>query len=488
MPNPARSRPGQIGDYWLSKRPGKDPQKTPWCRTWFDANTRQTSRASLGTTDFHEASLLLADWVVNNVRPDKAAPEQVLIDNVLLGYWNNHAKDLPSANAQWNGLAYWHEYWTGQTVSEITPQEQRRFRHWLENKGVGNGGIDRILSVGRAALNRARKWQELREAPHIFGLLTSEAKRSRAPMGRPITLPELAKMLDAARSRHILFYLLIASNTLARPSAVLDLRRSQFDAAHKLLDLNPRGRSQNKKYRPIVPVTPTLLPWLNSVEAPQGYYVTYRQRPIKSIKQMWYLTREVAELDSSITPYSIRHGMAREMRKRRVATEQISLFLGHLPKGSDATTSIYAPYDPDFCAEAVEAIERIMADVRGLLKRANIDQPMHDVAAVAAVLGKETSDHGVGSLTREEIRFLILSGVPHAEIVRRTGTSDGTVSLVRKELRAAVPLYRNSEAAAVPLACAENQVRKRGTSKNADFIGGPGRIRTCDQAVMSGRL
>jgi hypothetical protein len=162
--------------------------------------------------------------------------------------------------------------------------------------------------------------------------------------------------------------------------------------------------------------------------------------------------------------------------KRRAPTEQISLFLGHLPKGSDATTSNYAPYDPDFCAEAVEAIERIMADVRGQLKRANIDQPTLDVAAAATVLGKDTSDHGDGSLTREEIRFLILSGVPHAEIV--PGTSDGTVSLVRKELREAVPLYRNSESrAGVALACAENRVRKNGTSKNADFIGGPGRIR-----------
>jgi hypothetical protein len=41
-----------------------------------------------------------------------------------------------------------------------------------------------------------------------------------------------------------------------------------------------------------------------------------------------------------VTPYSIRHGIAREMRKRKVPKVQISIFLGRLPKDSDATTSI----------------------------------------------------------------------------------------------------------------------------------------------------
>ena len=63
---------------------------------------------------------------------------------------------------------------------------------------------------------------------------------------------------------------------------------------------------------------------------------------------MWRLARDAAGLDERVTPYSIRHGMARELRKRRVPTEQIKVFLGRLPSGSDATTSIYAPCEPDF--------------------------------------------------------------------------------------------------------------------------------------------
>jgi integrase len=280
-------------------------------RTWFDERARQTRRLSLGTTDFQEASLLLANWVVANARPPKAAASEVLIDTILLNYWSDHAKDLPGAKTQWNGLSYWQEFWTGRTVAEITPQEQRAFRQWLVKRGMGEGGIDRVLSTGRAALNRAHKWQELSEVPHIFGTLTAEAKRARAPMGHPITPLELARLFDAARSRHMLIYLLIASNTLARPSAILDLRRSQFDQTHKLLDLNPAGRKQNKKFRPIVPVSATLAAWLRGDQEPEARYVAYRQKPIKSIKRMWHLTCEAAGLDDKLSPYSIRHGMAR---------------------------------------------------------------------------------------------------------------------------------------------------------------------------------
>ena len=113
-----------------------------------------------------------------------------------------------------------------------------------------------------------------------------------------------------------------------------------------------------------------------------------------------------AGLDERVTPYSIRHGMGREMRKRKVPKEQISIFLGHLPKDSDATTSIYAPYEPEYCSEAVEAIEDVMKEIRKHLKRANIDQPVTamDPAALAKAIPSKFKK-GVGDAKREEIRL-----------------------------------------------------------------------------------
>ena len=482
-------KPGQIGNLWLSKKPDRAGAADAWCRTWYNKRTRQTCRVSLGTADFREASLTLATWAVENDRDGgEIRADKVLIETVLLNYWFDHAQQLPSAATAWNGLAYWQEYWHGQAVAAITPREQRNFRKWLTAKGIGEGGIDRVLADGRAALNRAVKWQELREAPHVFGIQTAEDRRSRLPKGRPIVPREMALLFDAAQSRHMLTYLVIATNTLARPGAVLDLRGAQFDETHNRIDLNPPGRKQNKKHRPVLAVTPTLVPWLRTAADPRQRYVAYGGAPIKSIKTAWELLVKEAGLDERVQPYSIRHGMAREMRKRKVPKEQISIFLGHLPKNSDATTSIYAPYEPDYCSEALAAIEAVMTEIRQHLKRANIDQPTLDAAALAKSIPSKTKA-GIGNVKREVVRFLILSGLPHAEVVKRSKVSSGTVSLIRSEIRAVVPLYRNSESGlCVPFACRTVASSDRDETQAVENVGGPGRTRTCDQTVMSGQL
>jgi hypothetical protein len=193
-------------------------------------------------------------------------------------------------------------------------------------------------------------------------------------------------------------------------------------------------------------------------------------------------------LDDHVTPYSIRHGMAREMRKRKVPTEQISIFLGHAPKDSDATTSIYAPYEPDYCTEAVAAIESVMTEIRSHLKRANIHQPVPDIETLAKTIPSKTKA-GIGDAKREEVRFLILSGLPHKEIMKRSGVSAGTVSLIRQEVRAAVPLYRNSNSGfLVPFSYLSDTSSVEGEDQPIEKIGGPGWIRTSDQTVMSAML
>ena len=87
-----------------------------------------------------------------------------------------------------------------------------------------------------------------------------------------------------------------------------------------------------------------------------------------------------------------------------------------------------------------------MAEIRKHLKRANIDQPVLDIENLAKTIPSKTKA-GIGDAKREEVRFLILSGLPHKEVMKRSGVSAGTVSLIRQEIRGAVPLYRNSDSA-----------------------------------------
>ena len=68
MPKGSTRHPGRIAGFWLSKRSGSHM----WCRTWFDAATRQTRRASLGIDDLQAATLELARWITQNVGTNRA--------------------------------------------------------------------------------------------------------------------------------------------------------------------------------------------------------------------------------------------------------------------------------------------------------------------------------------------------------------------------------------------------------------------------------
>jgi len=98
----------------------------------------------------------------------------------------------------------------------------------------------------------------------------------------------------------------------------------------------------------------------------------------------------------------------------------------HLPKESDATTSIYLrPMNPSICSEAVRRDRGRDVGNPQVSQRADIDQAVSGSAAVAKSI---PSIQGRGRCEREEVRFLILSGLPHAEVVKRSGVSSGTVA------------------------------------------------------------
>jgi integrase len=174
----------------------------------------------------------------------------------------------------------------------------------------------------------------------------------------------------------MLKFTMIMACTMCRPEAALELGQRQIDRTAGLVDLNPRGRKQTRKFRPVVPLARALKPFLEPEperEWPKrrkrepkitDRVVTYGGYPVKAIKTSWRALRTAAKLPDGITPYSIRHTMGRVLRAARVPSEQIDLMLGHLPRGASATTSIYAPYDPDYCREAVAAIDAYFDEIR----------------------------------------------------------------------------------------------------------------------------
>ena len=220
--------------------------------------------------------------------------------------------------------------------------------------GARDGTVKRIMGITKAAVNWA--WQNGQLKAHVPFRPLPEGQ----PRERILSIEELARLWSAEMPAHLRMFLLLLMGTAARPQAVLELTRFQCDLERGLIDLNPRGRTQTAKRRPVVPMANFLRPWL--VAVPAGPLVAYRGRPVHKIAKTWRSVRKAAGLDESVVPYAIRHTIATELRARGVPELEIAGLLGHhLP--NFRTTGRYAKYAPDYLSHSRVALDEIANEV-----------------------------------------------------------------------------------------------------------------------------
>lgn len=349
-----QERPGQIGDFWLSKRRGSEQ----WCRTWYEDG--QTRRASLGTPDLQAAKLALYAWFNENGKLKAQAPEKTDVVIVLSRYYEQHAKKLASEEVARVACGLWAEFYAGDTVADLKAVRQREFHAWLrarrtkQGRPYSEGYIKRILGVGAAAIVWAQKEGELDAAPFIL------PGEDGAATDLVLSVAESRRLWASAGLPHERMFLALAYGTLARPEAVLALTREMVDFDRGLIATNPPGRKQTKKYRPVVPMAAYLRPLLE--EAPPGPLVRWKGLPIDSFKTAFRRMRATAELPAGAVAKTIRHTMATELRAKGVPEAEIQGFLGHRAYGGK--TEIYAKYRPDYLGQAVGVIDGYVAEVR----------------------------------------------------------------------------------------------------------------------------
>lgn len=345
-----QERIGEIGGFWLSKRPGSDQ----WCRTWYDAATRQTKRASLGTADLQEGKLKLFEWFAKYGKLGLQEAQDALLEVVLVRYWQQHGENLASKEMTQIALGYWSDFFAGASVAEVTPARQREFIEWLRKGNRSDGYIKRILTVGKSALNRAYKEGEITTVPYVI------PGEDGPPKDLVLSVEDSAALWLATTLPHERMMLALLYGTLGRPEALLELRKDQVDFERRLLAQNPAGRKQTKKYRPTIPVCGFLLPWLE--QAPDGPLVQWRSKPIGSFKTAWRGLRKDSWLPAAAVPKTIRHTMATELRAAGVPEAEIQGFMGH--RAYSGKTEVYAKYRPDYLGQAAAAIDAYMDRVR----------------------------------------------------------------------------------------------------------------------------
>ncbi|MET4072592.1 integrase [Bradyrhizobium sp. S3.2.6] len=253
----------EYGPYWLIR----DRATDVYYVSWYDDETRQTRRRTLRTSSGVEAEKIAEQLEKNGITGDPKAfldkKPMTLTGEVLDHYKKVRVPKIRSGDAAISAIEnYLRPALGNMPVAVLRKRDISNFQDRLIQEGHKIGYVSRISSTLRAALNLAVDDEEIPAAPivpEIRGDAEIEAEELR---GRELTILEVAKLFDAISDIHMLNYSIAEINTAARPEAVLELVAEQIDWQYKLIELNPPGRIQTKKFRPIMRISATWTPWL----------------------------------------------------------------------------------------------------------------------------------------------------------------------------------------------------------------------------------
>lgn len=349
----------QVGEFWLSQQ-SRSPN---WCRTWYDHKARQTKRSSLGTTDFEEAKQALNDWFILQHQKKNADPQDMLLSELFARYYEKQGRHMKSVDLVRVSLRYWLEFYGEKTLAEAANiQEQERFHNWLiHEKGLKPNSAKRLLSSGKAAINWTWKRGEINHVPYFLPIKDVGVI---PPRGRPMEVREIAAMIEGTTCGHLKDFIVMMIATASRPDAILELTFDRCDFDSGLLILNAPDRVQTKKHRPTVKMPDAVVPYLQTLKSRgnSDYVINFYGRPIKNPKKTWKATRKKLGFDDQVNPYSLRHTLARHMRRSGVPAWETAAQLGHKTRGV-STTEIYAPFDPSYLTKAKTAIDAFFCDL-----------------------------------------------------------------------------------------------------------------------------
>lgn len=260
-------------------------------------------------------------------------------------------------------LRYWLDFYGAKTLSEAANvQEQEKFHNWLiHEKGLKPNSAARLLSNGKAAINWTWKRGEISHVPYFLPIKNIGVI---PPRGRPMEIKEIALMIETTTCSHLKDFIVMMIATASRPDAILELTFNRCDFDNGLLILNASNRVQTKKHRPTVKMPDTVVPYLQNLksQSKSEHVINYLGRPIKNPKKTWKATRAKAGLDDQVNPYSLRHTIARHLRRSGVPAWETAAQLGHKTRGV-STTEIYAPFDPSYLSKSKIAIDAFICQL-----------------------------------------------------------------------------------------------------------------------------
>ena len=273
---------------------------------------------------------------------------------MLNDYYDKHASRLPSKAQAKIAIDRLIGFYGVSAISKINAASHDDYIALRRKAGAGDETISRELSVLRAALNRAVKYEWLSKAPQVPSLPKAR------PRERVLTRDEAARLLCATRQktkwRHIGLFVRLCIYTGARPGAVLDLTWDRVDLDRRLIDLTLPGRVETNKRRTVVPIEGALYTALSraKVRARTPHAIEYAGEPVRSVRRAFGEVCKTAGL-TGVTRYTLRHTAASWAAMRGVSGLPLARFLGH---SRASTTERYIKYTPDYMRDVSRLIMR----------------------------------------------------------------------------------------------------------------------------------
>lgn len=173
---------------------------------------------------------------------------------------------------------------------------------------------------------------------------------------RHLTHAQFEKFFAQVRAPHARLYVLLGLYTMARPSAILELTWDRVDFDRRLIDLNPSGRKQTVKKRPVVKMNDELFAEMaTAYEARQSAYVVERgAKKVANIKKAFQAASERSGIN--VTPYMLRHTGAVWAAENGISMAALAQFMGH--EDDSTTQRHYARFSPDYLANVANAVQR----------------------------------------------------------------------------------------------------------------------------------
>ena len=173
---------------------------------------------------------------------------------------------------------------------------------------------------------------------------------------RHLTHAEFEKWYAEVKAPHARLYVLLGLFTMARPSAILELTWDRVDFERRQIDLNPRGRRQTKKRRPVVAINDELLDALQEAHrGRQSEFVVERgAKQVRNIKKAFQAAS--ARSGTRVTPYTLRHTGAVWAAEAGASMDELAQFMGH--DDSVTTSTHYARYSPGHLMGVASKVQR----------------------------------------------------------------------------------------------------------------------------------